>query len=130
MFEGHSTVIPVVPAASGMDHAALSRAVQLSVEAKAVRDFLQRTTDIAGDLIDGLINKGGITRLDTLKYLTVGDLTCTHPERSIIASRVIPVMCARLLIQERIPRVSHHSVVSHDMNESLGMWHLCLLLTM
>ena len=44
VFEGHSTVIPVVPAASGMDHAALSRAAQLSVDAKAVRDFLHRTT--------------------------------------------------------------------------------------
>ncbi len=35
-----------------MDQAALSRAVQLRVDAKAVRDFLHRTTKIAGDLID------------------------------------------------------------------------------
>ncbi len=41
VFEDHSTVISVVPAASGMDHAAVSSAVQLSVEAKAVRDFLE-----------------------------------------------------------------------------------------
>ena len=84
-----------------------------------MRDFLERTTRIAGDIIDDTINKGGITHLDDLKSLTVDDLT--HPERSIIAPRVVPVMSARLLIQESIPRMSHPVVVSHDlMTEFFG----------
>jgi len=111
--EASPTGKPVVQAESGMDQAALSRAIRLSVEAKAVRDFLECTTSIAGDLIDDIINKGGICHLNHLKSLTEEDLT--HPERSIIAPRVVPVVLARLLIQESIPRMLHHDVVSHDL---------------
>ena len=80
-----------------------SRAVQLSVDAKAVRDFMFSQTKIDGDLIDEMIQKGGVSDLAALKYLTEEDLT--DPVRSIIFPRVIPVLQARLLIKESIPKL-------------------------
>ena len=115
VLEDYPTEKPGPQAASGMDQATVSRAVELSVDVRAVRDFLERTSRLAGDLIGDLITKGGIVHLDDLRRLTVEDLT--HPERSIIAPRVIPMMRARILIQEIIPRMSHPAN-SHDrMNE-------------
>ena len=81
----------------------LSRAVQLSVDAKAVRAFMLSQTRIDGDLIDELIQKGGVSDLAALKYLKEEDLT--DPVRSIISPRVIPVLQARLLIKESIPKL-------------------------
>ena len=68
-----------------------------------VRDFLFRATYIEADLIDALIQKGGVTTLEALKSLTEDDLT--HPDRSIIAPRVIPKILARMLIQLSIPHL-------------------------
>jgi len=111
--------LPPLKPGSGMDQNELSRAVDRSVQVRAVRDFLERTSSLAGDIIDDIITKGGIDRLSDLKHLTVEDLT--HPERGILAPRVLPLIRARALIQEIIPRLSQPAVVSHDlMNASLS----------
>ena len=61
--EAYPTVKSAVQAESGMDHADLARAADLSLDVRAVRDFLERTTRIAGDLIDDVITKGGVVHL-------------------------------------------------------------------
>ncbi len=115
VLEDSSTEKPVVQAGSGLDQAAVSRAFDLSVDVRAVRDFLERASRLPGDIIDDPITKGGIVHLDDLKRLTMEDLT--HPERSIIAPRVIPMMRARIFVYETIPQMPHPAK-SHDlMNE-------------
>ena len=119
VLEDSPTAKPVVQAASGLDRAAVSRAFALSVDVRAVRDFLERTSRLEGDLIGTLITKGGVAHLGDLRRLTVEDLT--HPERSIIAPKVIPMMRARVLVQEIIPQIPHPAN-SHDlMKEVFGV---------
>ena len=81
----------------------VSRAVQLSADANAVRVFLLRHTSIDGDLIEEIIQKGGVSDLAALKHLREEDFT--DPVRSIISPKVIPVPQARLLIKESIPKL-------------------------
>ena len=105
---------PVVQAASGLDQAAVSRAFE-SVDVRAVREFLERKSRLTGDIIEDLITKGGLAHLDELQLLTMEALT--HPEKSIIAPRVLPWLRATFLIktiQESIPQMSHHDT-SHDL---------------
>jgi len=106
---------PVVQATSGLDQAAVSRAFALSVDVRAVRDFLERKSRLTGDIIEDLITKGGLAHLDELQLLTMEALT--HPEKGIIAPRVLPWMRATSLlktIQESLPQKSHHDT-SHDL---------------
>ena len=81
----------------------VSRAVQLSADAHAVRVFLLSHTRIDGDLIEEIIQKGGVSDLAALKHLREEDFT--DPVRSIISPKVIPVPQARLLIKESIPKL-------------------------
>ena len=51
----------------------LSRDVQLRVDVNAVRAFLLSNTGIDGDLIDDIIQKGGVRKLAALKHLLGGN---------------------------------------------------------
>ena len=103
----------------------LSRDVQLRVDVNAVRAFLLSNTGIDGDLIDDIIQKGGVRKLAALKHLKEEDLT--DPVLSIISPRVIPAVEARLLIKESIPKLfSHPAHVRIDLLSSPGdMIHDC-----
>ena len=81
----------------------LSRAVKLSVDANAVRTFLLSHTRIDGDLIDEIIQTGGVRDLADFQHLKEEDFT--DPVHSIIFPRVIPRAQARLLFKESIPKL-------------------------
>ena len=112
----------------------IARAVQLSVAATAVRTFLLSNTSIDGDLIDDIIQKGGVRDLADLKHLKEEDFT--DPAHSIIFPRVIPRVQARLLIQESIPKlfpptshvridlVSSHAAMIHERHALVNAEHV------
>ena len=112
----------------------IARAVQLSVAATAVRTFLLSNTSIDGDLIDDIIQKGGVRDLADFKHLKEEDFT--DPAHSIIFPRVIPRVQARLLIQESIPKlfpptshvridlVSSHAAMIHERHALVNDEHV------
>ena len=98
--------------------AELSEAFQATANAQAVRDFLRQSmaNDVHDDIIDEMIKKESLTSLDVLQFLNVEDLS--DPVKSIISPKVIPILHARKLIQQSIPRMVQ--TLTHGDNPPLG----------
>ena len=67
-----------------------------------MRKFL-RSAQLEQDIAEAIMSQGGLRRLSLFKFLKVKDLT--EKERSIISPKVIPLVQARYLILEAVPKI-------------------------